>query len=55
MIFNKLKVLCDANVFNMILQTHDFALHILLGGRDNAFNELFLSFVGSAWSIRDNF
>ena len=55
MLFNRLKVLCDDNGFNMMLQNNDFAMHILLGDHDDVFNELFLLFVGSAWSIRDNF
>ena len=55
MLFNKHRVLPDDNVLNMILQNHGFALHILLGDRGDAFNELFLSFVGRAWSIETIF
>ena len=52
-LYSKLKTLCDANVFNIMLQNHDFALHILLGDHDDAFNEHFLHFIGGAWSVRD--
>ena len=43
-----------SDMFNLFLQNDDFAILMLLGDHDNYFNELFLDYVGLAWTLQNN-
>ena len=42
-----------SDMFNLFLQNDDFAILMLLGDHDDNFNELFLDYLGPAWTLRN--